>query len=267
VFKQSKRIIKKLYSLSTKWGVLSFLMTRSSRRRTTVIIVDEKAKVCVYAPFSASEKKVLSFVEDKAEWILEKVCEAERKEKILDRKKYRNGEEFLFLGKKCKIQVQNERLQQPRIEFKGHKWMITLPLDLSEKETEQHIQKKLISWYREQAKEILGQRLFRYSREIQVEPKTIAIRTQKRLWGNCDYNEKKIHLNWQIILSPIEVIDYVIVHELCHLIYPNHNKRFWNKVGRIIPDYKKYQKWLRLHATDMVLPTIKAGSLKGRNEG
>jgi hypothetical protein len=87
-----------------------------------------------------------------------------------------------------------------------------------------------------------------------VEPKKIAVRTQKRLWGCCDYHTQTIHLNWQIILSPIRVIDYVVVHELCHLTVPNHSKRFWKKVEKIIPDFKRHKQWLAVNHIDMVLP-------------
>ena len=111
----------------------------------------------------------------------------------------------------------------------------------------------MIQWYRRQAEEILGSRLFHYARLIGVEPKKIAVRTQKRLWGNCDYRTRTIHLNWQIVLAPLEVMDYVVVHELCHLIVPNHSKRFWQRVEKTMPDFKKHKQWLKDHAVDMVV--------------
>ena len=129
--------------------------------------------------------------------------------------------------------------------------MITVPRGLSESQRQEKIKEKIVKWYRAQAEEILGVRIFHYSRILGVEPKKIAIRTQKRLWGNCDYNTKTIHLNWQIILSPLKVIDYVIVHELCHLIVPDHSRRFWKKVADVMPDFKEYKKWLRVNAHEM----------------
>ena len=89
---------------------------------------------------------------------------------------------------------------------------------------------------------------------MKLEVGEVNVRTQRRIWGSCHPRTKKIFLNWQIIMAPIEVIDYVIVHELCHLLVANHSKRFWSKVARFKPDYKEQIRWLRSNAFDMVLP-------------
>lgn len=249
-----KRIVKRACALHTKEGDVKFILSRSFYRRTMVISIDEKAQVTVYAPMYSTEKEICSFIRDKACWIMEKVEEANHNKQILKNKKFDHGQEFLFLGKKYKLEVLEKKVKRCQIQFDGKKWTASVPERLEHKQKESIIKNALVKWYRHQAKEVLGGRIFHFSRTLGVEPKTVAIRTQKQIWGSCDFNTQSINLNWQIILSPMNVIDYVVVHELCHLIVPNHSKRFWKKVEKIIPNFKEQKKWLRTNSLDMTLP-------------
>lgn len=231
------------------------MLARSSGRRTLAITVDNRAEVAVASPFNMGEKDVYAFIHEKARWILDRVNEAQKNKDILNQKEFDHGHKFLFLGKKLKVNVIKENIKRSRITFDVLTgWMVTVSEELSCEERRTQVKKKMLQWYRTQAREILGGRIFHYSRLMGVEPKKIAVRTQKRLWGCCDYNTQTIHLNWQIILSPIKVVDYVVVHELCHLTHPNHSKRFWKKVEKFMPDFKEYRKWLKTNYLDMVLP-------------
>ena len=253
--RRPKHIVKTAGSLKTREGDIPFILARSSGRRTLTIAVDEHAKVSVASPFAMKEREIHDFIHEKARWILARINEAEQNRNILSQKEFDDGHEFLFLGKKYKVRVNESDVKRSRIVFDvliG--WSVDIPKGLSPKESQAQVKQKMLQWYRAQAKEILGSRIFHYSRLIEVEPKKIAIRTQKRLWGCCDYNTQTIHLNWQIILSPFKVIDYVVVHELCHLIIPSHSRRFWKKVAKVMPDFERYRRWLKINHLDMVLP-------------
>ncbi len=257
VFRRPKKISEKLCSVNGPEGLVSFLLKRSSQRRTVAIMVNEQAKVTVSAPLYSTEKFIRTFIQEKTPWIVRKVREAEKNKAFVEQKKFDHGYEFLFLGNKCRLDVEESDVgvsTRGKIQFDGKKWEVLIPAQLTGEQRQAHIKKKLTQWYQVQAKEILGGRIFYYSRIIGVEPKKIAVRTQKRVWGNCDYNTKTIHLNWQIILSPMDVIDYVVVHELCHLIEPNHSKRFWHEVQKILPDYPKRKAWLKKNHYEMILP-------------
>jgi len=253
--RRPKRIVKTARSIRTKEGDIPFVLARSSGRRTLTITVDGRAEVAVASPFYMKEKEVFAFIHEKARWILDKVKEAQKDRDVLRQKEFDHGHKFLFLGRKLKINVIRDDVKRSRIVFdllKG--WTVTVPKELSDGERRLQVKKKMLQWYRAQAEEILGGRIFHYSRLMGVEPKKIAIRTQKRLWGCCDYHTQTIHLNWQIILSPIKVVDYVVVHELCHLTIPSHSKRFWRRVEKFMPDFRKYRQWLSVNHLDMVLP-------------
>ena len=253
--RRPKKVVKTPCSLKTKEGDIAFILARSSGRRSLTITVDEQAHVSVASPFNMDERTIRAFIHEKARWIIAKVREAERDKDILSQKEFADGQEFLFLGKKYPLNVIKADVKRSRVVFDDDcGWSVFIPEPLPLEDAQKEIRHKMLKWYRHEAKEVLGGRIFHYSRLMGVVPKRIAIRTQKRVWGNCDYNTQTIHLNWQIILSPPEVIDYVLVHELCHLTIPSHSKRFWKKVGKFIPDYQVYRKWLKVNYLDMVLP-------------
>ena len=170
--------------------------------------------------------------------------------------KLEHGQKFLFLGKRLQLEIAEcspRDFQSTELSFDGKRWKAAIPFALSPEERERQLKERFFIWYRMQAKEILGGRIFHYARQMDVWPKEISIKTQKRLWGSCNFRKQKIHLNWQIVMSPLEVIDYVVVHELCHLKVPNHSKLFWHSVQKIIPEYKSQRSWLRVNQEEMML--------------
>ncbi len=233
---------------------IPFLLTKSSCRRTLAITIDEKAEIRVAAPFYTTDKVVYAFIHEKGDWVLDKLKEAQKNKTLLDQKQFDHGKEFLFLGKKYALNVVEMDIKQSKVEFDGLCWRVLIPQGLSQEQRLEKARDKMMKWYRLQAKEVLGGRLFHYGRLLGKEPKKIVVKTQKRMWGCCDFNTQAVYLNWQIILSPLMVVDYVVAHELCHLFEPNHSKRFWDKVASVMPDYKRRRKWLKNNYLEMVLP-------------
>lgn len=254
MFKQSRKIIKTNASIETHEGEIAFLLSLSSRRRSLVISVNERAQVFVAAPHWMQKNEINDFIRQKAGWIKRKLSEAEKYKSYLQEKIFDQDGEFLYLGKKYRIDLFVRNVKRVSVKFDGLRWLVFIPPGLSDKARQDLIKKKMTQWYRAQAQEVLGGRIFYYSRIMGVAPKKIAVRTQKRVWGNCDYNTQTIHLNWQIVLSPLDVVDYIVVHELCHLLVPDHSQRFWKKVEKILPDYKQQVQWLKINALEMALP-------------
>ena len=253
-FTRQKRSIKSELSLETSEGSIPYILSRSQRRRSLSICINDRAEVGVFAPYNMKEAEIRDFVLDKSDWIVEKLKVAKEHLQIFEKKYFDHGGEFLFLGQKYHIFVEEGSVKRSRISFSDDGWRIVVPTGLTAAERKKHVKARLTGWYRAQAEEILGSRLFNWARIIKVEPLKVAIRTHKRIWGNCDYYTKAININWQIILAPMRVVDYVVAHELCHLIHPNHSTRFWKKVESFIPDYKKCKKWLKDHHFEMMLP-------------
>lgn len=253
ISRRPKRISQKLCSIQIQEQDISFLLKKSSHRKTLAITIDEKATMNVSAPFYSVDKDIYAFIQDKGAWILEKLKEAQKHKDFLDNRIFEQGKVFLFLGKKYPLNVVEKVIKQSKVLFDGKAWIVYIAEGLNKAQRLEKIKTAMIKWYRTQAQEILGGRVFHYGRLLGAEPKKIVVKTQKRMWGCCNYHTQAIYLNWQIILSPLEVVDYVVVHELCHLFEPNHSQRFWNKVESILPNYKKRKKWLKNNYLDMVL--------------
>ncbi len=237
----------------TAAGPVSYLMRRSPRRRTIEISVDTDLRVKVAAPRYCSEREVRSFIEERAVWIRERLKEARLRQLRLEKKRYRDGNRFLFLGKKYPLTVRVTGAKRAKIGFSGEQWYVWVPAGREGREKEQTVREQLHKWYRAQAMEIFGGRVFHFSRVLRTEPRQVAVRGQKRIWGSCDHGKKVISLNWHLVMSPLEVIDYVVVHELCHIFHPNHSARFWKKVENVLPDYKMRKKWLKDQEPEMAL--------------
>ncbi|MDZ4965188.1 DUF45 domain-containing protein, partial [Clostridium perfringens] len=109
---------------------------------------------------------------------------------------------------------------------------------------DEYIRNEIMNWYRKLATDIIGNRVMEISNKILLKPSKIIIKNQKSLWGSCN-SKKEIRLNWRLVLMPYFVIDYIIIHELCHIIHMNHSKDFWDLVKQYCPNYKESKNWLK----------------------
>ena len=116
----------------------------------------------------------------------------------------------------------------------------------------QPLSKQEIKLLTTKAKRILPERVRYYAEIMGVEYGRITIRMQKSRWGSCS-SKKNLNFNCLLMLTPQEIIDYVVVHELCHLKEMNHSPRFWAEVEKVLPDYKERRKWLRDHEKDIIV--------------
>jgi predicted metal-dependent hydrolase len=116
--------------------------------------------------------------------------------------------------------------------------MVQINRNLNGKRVKSTVRKALIDWYLGRAEQKIPERVAVYARQIGEWPERIEIKNHKRRWGSCSHHGI-VRFNWKIIMAPVTILDYVIIHELCHLIYPDHSAQFWQKVQTIIPDYTK----------------------------
>ena len=105
--------------------------------------------------------------------------------------------------------------------------------------------KILIDWYKQLSISLFKKKIEFYSTKMKLKINNFFIKDYKSKWGLCSNVKKEIFLNWRLVMAPISVIDYVVVHELCHIIESNHSKNFWNEVEKNHPNYKKDREWLK----------------------
>lgn len=150
--------------------------------------------------------------------------------------------QVLFLGQPLALDIQEGKHKRPEIirEETRLLYLYGRPEDKKAAKVKENLEK----WYREEAREYLYNRTAYYGKILGEYPENIRIKEQKTCWGSCS-SKRNLNFNWKLLMAPLEILDYVVVHELCHLKYMNHSRDFWNCVGEILPDYAVRRQWLK----------------------
>ena len=219
--------------ITVKGFAYKFEIFRTVRKKTVSISVKNKS-VVISVPEFLSNSRVLDIIESKADWIKKKIEEDLKKPRFL-KKKFKNGETFYFLGQPKKLLLVKSR--------KNYVKTLTKYLVVNYKNNQQNLKKIITDWYLNEAQKYLSRRTLNISKKMGIKFTSINIKTFKRRLGSCD---KKANLcyNWKIIMAKKSIIDYVIIHELSHIIHFNHSNSFWMYVEKFCPDYKKSKLWL-----------------------
>jgi predicted metal-dependent hydrolase len=204
-----------------------------SNRKTIAIKPTENGAIIVKAPKKATNKLIIEIIEQHKDKILKKLKELE-KIKEINFKQFVAGEEFLYIGKVYKLYIV-ENLETP-LKFQDGFYL--------SKDYQNQGREIFTDWYKKQAKIIIPNRVIHWAERCGYNIKKIGITNANRQWGSCS-SKGNLNFSWRLILAPLEVIDYVIIHELSHLKELNHSKNFWNEVKKCIPEYKEYHDWLR----------------------
>ena len=201
-----------------------------SKRRTLSLSINENAELIVRAPNQISNKRIEEFIIEKSKWINKnKNLMQSRINEMND-----NDSDYLFLGN---IYPLIKVYENPnKIDFNGTEFITSI-------ENQDKFKASLKSWYKIKFKEIAIPRLNYFSDKYNLKINQVRFKNQKTLWGSCS-SKNNINLNYLLVMAPMLVIDYVIIHELVHTVHKNHSENFWNAVEAIMPDYKKAKKWL-----------------------
>lgn len=211
-----------------------------SKRKTLSLIVELDGTLTVRAPLRMKEDDIRGFVDEKKNWIQRK--QAKVKTEALAPRQYADGETFPFLGKQIPLRLVMD--QKP-----------ALVLDKSFKLTSSALPRAksvFTDWYREEARRFLTGRVEYFAQEYGFTVKKIRISSARTRWGSCS-SKGTLSFAWRLVLAPLEVIDYVVVHELCHMREMNHSRAFWALVASILPDYKKQRTWLKQNGGKLIL--------------
>jgi predicted metal-dependent hydrolase len=206
-----------------------------ARRRTIALIVERDGSLTVRAPKRAALRDIEQFIHEKTGWILRT---RERLQAISEvpKKKFIDDETFLFLGNEYPLHLVSP--QRPALKFNDQ---FTLG------NTAQSRADALFTrWYKEQALLIISERVHHLASLHGFQPKQVKISSAKTRWGSCT-STGNLNFTWRLVMAPLEIIDYVVVHELAHLRIHNHSSKFWNLVAALDPHYKAKRKWLRLN--------------------
>ncbi len=215
---------------------------RTNRKKTVSIKVAE-GKVSVVAPKTFPAKEISALVAKKQRWIKQKLAIQNNVLKVQP-KQFIAGESFSYLGNNYRLKIESG--PYPDLKFQQEQFIATVR-NISANNAPA-IKQMLIKWYQQQAETILRERTKSYSEVIGVTPSKITIKLFKVRWGSCSIR-REIQYNWKIIMAPKHIIDYLVVHELCHIQHHNHSPLFWKTVAKYHPEYKECKVWLKNNAS------------------
>lgn len=199
-----------------------------SHRRSLSLSINKQGEFIVHAPMKMSVDAIFQYIAEKEKWITSK--QKEIQERLSVNKDIINYNQFLFLGKKYPIEY-----------YKGIKKIDLTNVALISPQYENDRQLlEIKKWYIKNAKKILSERLEYFADLMQIDYASFKISNSKTRWGSCD-NYRNIKLNFRLIMLPHKVIDYVIIHELSHIIEFSHSKDFYKIISLVMPSYKLQQ--------------------------
>ncbi len=201
-----------------------------SHRSSITIQITENGELIVKAPFYAPKFAIQKFIDSKKDWILKTL---ERTKKRLPiKREYIEDEKFLYLGKEYNLKIGKFK------EISLSRDNLNFPLGLLFR-----IKAELENWYIKQAKKVIHERLNYQAKQMGTNFKSVMFSDTKSKWGTC-FHDNSLQFNWRLIMAPLMVMDYVIIHELTHTTEKNHSNDFWRNVGKFTPAYKQHRKWL-----------------------
>lgn len=205
-----------------------------SKRKTLRINVERDKSITVNAPEGMNTDKIRDEIEKRKLWIYQKRSHPQKQNDKVLSKRYESGSSILYLGQIYTLEIVNEDFEQ--IRFDGEFYLSKKNLIVADKLFE--------DWFKARANDYIVHKVAQYSKNLGVEYQTIKISKMRYRWGSC-IKGKTLNFNYKLIKASPSVIDYVILHELAHLIETGHGNKFWQIIKTQLPNYTEAKNWLK----------------------
>lgn len=216
-----------------------------SNRKTASIYIERDGRVSVYVPKKLTNKQVEELLENKRKWIYRNLAEWEDLNATRTQREYVNGEGFFYLGRSYRLKLVDQ--QEATLMLKdGHFCLRSNNGSAPDADAE------FKEFFREKGKKRIPDRVAFYQDRMDVEATAVKIIDLKNRWASCSSNGN-LNFHWKCMMAPPNILDYIVVHELAHLIHTNHTEAFWNEVDKVMPDYRDRKEWLRVNGAGMDL--------------
>ncbi|NEX18797.1 M48 family metallopeptidase [Thiorhodococcus mannitoliphagus] len=216
---------------------LTFEVRRSAQRKTLEITLDRGGELIIAAPPGIGQEVLAAFVREKRFWLYAKMAEKESRLQPLEAKEFVSGAGFPYLGRSYRLLLVDAQEVPLKLEAGRFKLRRSLASEG---------RRYFVHWYSSHARTWLRTRVRGWARRMALQPDGIEVRDLGFRWGSCGRGGK-LNFHWAVMLMPVGIVDYVIVHELAHLEEPNHTPAFWQRVSRAMPDYGQRKAWLAEH--------------------
>ena len=217
-----------------------------SRRKTADIIIERDGRVLVRAPQKIADEQIADIIEAKRFWIYSSLAEWRDLNATRLVREYRNGEGFLYLGRSYRLLLVEE--QEDLVMLKGGRFCLRRELaDLGDVAA---AQSAFRDYYIARGMERIAQRVAYFVPKVGVQTSGLDVRELGHRWASCSPTGQ-LAFHWKCMMAPPTIIDYIIVHELCHRHHLDHTDAFWNEVDKVMPHYRERKEWLRVHGAGL----------------
>ncbi|HBQ44387.1 MAG TPA: hypothetical protein DD716_01870 [Thiomicrospira sp.] len=219
-------------------------------RKGSIGLKVEPNRIALMVPKRMSNDTIASFLNNEQEWLQTQIND--KKENMPKCLSLSSGNELLLFGEKILYKEDHHTdVAKMKTSFEESTLTVFCKQKRKLKHPETAIMKEVRKFYSQQLEQVLAEKLADLAKIIKVKPTEISIKNYKSRWGSC-YPDGRIQFNWRLAMAPISVIEYVIIHELCHLIHPNHSKAYWAEVVKYCPNYSIEKSWLTENGTTLM---------------
>lgn len=219
-----------------------------SRRSTADIVVERDGSVIVRAPETLTDERIEDIVAAKRYWIYKTLAEWRDLNATRILREYRSGEGFLYLGRSYRLLLIAE--QEEALLLKDGRFR--LRRDVVDRGDMAAAQAVFRGYYMTRGRERIAQRVAYFAPKVGVEPAGMDVRELGHRWASCSPSGM-LAFHWKCMMAPLTIIDYIVVHELCHMRHRDHTDAFWNEVDKVMPAYAERKAWLRLRGAGLDL--------------
>lgn len=218
---------------------------KRSNRKTASIYVERDGQITLIAPQGLSDLQIEKVLEEKRRWIYKNLAEWQDLNATRIERQFVNGEGFLYLGRSYRLKLVPKQ-DEPLLLKDGY---FCLRADFR---PAARAAAAFRDFYRDKGLVRINERVAYFGARMDVEPKSVKILDLKHRWASWTPGGN-LNFHWKCMMSPAKILDYIVVHELAHLIVPDHSAKFWNEVDKLLPDFGERKEWLRVHGAGMDL--------------
>jgi predicted metal-dependent hydrolase len=224
---------------------ISYQVMRS-HRSTADIVIERDGRIFVRAPETLPDERIEDIIESKRYWIYKNLAEWRDLNATRVLREYQNGEGFLYLGRSYRLSLIAEQ-EEPLLLKDGRFY---LRRDLVDCGDIPAAQAAFRNYYVAKGQERISDRIDYYAPKVGVVPKKVEIKELGHRWASCS-PKGNLAFHWKCMMAPQTIIDYIVVHELCHFHQLDHTNAFWNEVDKIMPSYRERKDWLKKYGAGL----------------
>lgn len=227
---------------------IEYQLLPGSDRQTTDIVIERSGVITVRPPKRMSPEQVDETVLSKRMWIYRNLAEWRDLNAVRVSREWVSGESFLYLGSSYRLLLVHE--QDEPLKLKDGRFCLLRSVVEAGGDGAAH--QAFESFYKDKGLSRIKKRVAYFANKVGVSAGTVQIKDIGYRWASC-LKRGDLHFHWKCMMAPLTIIDYIVVHELCHLHHRDHSEAFWNEVDKVLPDYRERKEWLRVRGAELDL--------------